>query len=183
MRFTVLVYLFIFILFLLSVVFSSTRILQVIQKPDTALAWIGLALAAALIFRELAKQQIRGVIALLFGIKERGNVITAMSHGWRLLLVRVGYWFAVGILVIASINLLLGTIQQVRMGDAEVAYQEMREWMQVQQETNVILVENQRATNASIDVLISRIDAQTQRIDKLIGLLEQKFEQEDVMRK
>lgn len=142
----------IFILFTISIIFIfiPNSFSQVIQQPDTALALVGLALVVVFIFRELAKQKIRGLIAVLFNIK-REDVIEHMSSGWRLFLMKGGYWFAVGLLLFASINLLIGTITEVRTYGTEITHQDIQE----------LIDSNERQINQLVE-----------RIDRLIEVME-----------
>ncbi len=114
---------------ILSIIFTffPNNIFQVMQKPDTALAWIGLALASVLVLRGLAGEKIRGIIAVLFNIKNNKEVIGSFSRGWRYTVLKFSYWFAVGLLAFASFNLLIGTINDMRIQDTEITHQDIQE--------------------------------------------------------
>ena len=119
MRSTMLSWLLLFGILAISIIFTLTpnRFFQVFQRPDTALAWVGLALVTVLVLRDLAKQRIRGIIAILFRIKKMEDVTEYMSKGWRGVIVRGGYWIAVGLLAFASANLIIGTITDIKSYD------------------------------------------------------------------
>ena len=160
MRNTVLVYLLLLGLLTISIIFTynPNRFIQVFQQPDTALAWVGLALAVVFVLRELAKQKIRGIIAILFGVKKADGVIEFMSSEWRYVMVRGGYWFAIAILVFASINLIIGTITEIRIDDTEITHQDIQ----------ALIDSNERIIQQMVDSNGELVN----RIDRLLEILE-----------
>ncbi len=160
MRNRVLVYLLLLGLLSISIIFTynPNRFFQVFQRPDTALAWVGLAIAVVFILRELGKQKIRGIIGILFGIQKADGVIEFMSSGWRYVAVRGGYWIAITVLAFASINLLLGTINEIRMDDTEITHQDIQ----------ALIDSNERIIQQMVDSNGELVD----RIDRLIVIME-----------
>ena len=159
MRYTVLGWLSLFGLLAISIIFTynPNRFFQVFQRPDTALAWVGLALAVVFVLRELAKQKIRGIIAVLFRIKKAECVIEVMSSGWRYVMVRGGYWIALVILVFASINLIIGTRTEVITG-TDITHQDIQELIDSNERIIQQMVDRNRELVDRIDRLLEKME-------------------------